>query len=112
MQIVDVPWIQDPQGRDNAGYLLAASKRSQNNFKREAGRAHGVVHLKVLSNFTINFPCSYIEMDVELSVCSFNVVARKLRYHLYLMFLIDVVGTEQIRLSGILHSAASSTKER
>ncbi|KAI3853028.1 hypothetical protein MKX03_033051 [Papaver bracteatum] len=72
MQIVDVPWIQDPQGGDNNGYLLAALKSSPHNFKREAGRALGVVHLKVLSEFAINFPCSYMEMDVESSVCKFK----------------------------------------
>ncbi|KAI3891049.1 hypothetical protein MKW98_007354 [Papaver atlanticum] len=71
-------------------------KRSQNNFKREAVRALGVVHLKVLSNFTINCPCSYMEMDVEWSVCSFKRHTREIK----------VVGTEQIRISGILYSAA------
>ncbi|MCL7027800.1 hypothetical protein MKW94_008537 [Papaver nudicaule] len=77
MQIVDVPWIENPKDGDNtAGYFLAGSKKTEvTSFLpgREAdiilnGKqvgSLGIVHPKVLSNFNINFPCSYMEMDVE-----------------------------------------------
>ncbi|KAI3997769.1 hypothetical protein MKX01_007656 [Papaver californicum] len=76
MQIVDVPWIEDPQAGDNTGYFIVASKETEGTAflpGREASiilngkqvGTLGIVHPKVLSNFNINFPCSYMEMDVE-----------------------------------------------
>ncbi|RZC77252.1 hypothetical protein C5167_001368 [Papaver somniferum] len=78
MQIVDVPWIEDPQVGDNNGYLIAASKEKETEDTaflpgrqasiilngKQVGTL-GIVHPKVLGNFDINFPCSYMEMDVE-----------------------------------------------